>query len=202
MSFIVTDEIVNESINAIKNAIKFSLEISFINQTIFKQDKSPVSLADIGCQLIIRKHLKNIIPNASWIAEEDMNSFENLKLETLPKLWDNFLSLLLEYGDISCGDEMNLLSNSTSSSVSWILDPIDGTMGYLRGDQYSICLSLMDNQNKTILFGIIGCPRLSIDKYNSYPCSIFHTINSSNIVHCKASIYDYQNNLLNVRYGI
>ena len=41
----------------------------------------------------------------------------------------------------------------------WTLDPIDGTKGFLRGQQYAVCLSLIvDAQVK---LGIIGCPNLA-----------------------------------------
>lgn len=43
----------------------------------------------------------------------------------------------------------------------WTLDPIDGTKGFLRGDQYAICLALIENGRVKI--GIIGCPALEID---------------------------------------
>jgi len=43
----------------------------------------------------------------------------------------------------------------------WTLDPIDGTKGFLRGEQYAVCLSLIvDSQ---VQLGIIGCPNLPQD---------------------------------------
>lgn len=40
----------------------------------------------------------------------------------------------------------------------WTLDPIDGTKGFLRGEQYAVCLSLIIDS--TVHLGIIGCPNL------------------------------------------
>ncbi|CAF0923652.1 unnamed protein product [Didymodactylos carnosus] len=40
----------------------------------------------------------------------------------------------------------------------WTLDPIDGTKGYLRGDQYAIALALVFGGQ--IVIGIIACPAL------------------------------------------
>lgn len=46
----------------------------------------------------------------------------------------------------------------------WTIDPIDGTKGFLRGEQYAVCLSLIvDAQVKV---GVIGCPNLPIDPEN------------------------------------
>lgn len=40
----------------------------------------------------------------------------------------------------------------------WTLDPIDGTKGFLRGEQYAVCLSLIIDS--VVHLGIIGCPNL------------------------------------------
>jgi 3'(2'), 5'-bisphosphate nucleotidase len=41
----------------------------------------------------------------------------------------------------------------------WTLDPVDGTKGFLRGDQYAIALALIvDGQ---LQVGVLGCPNLS-----------------------------------------
>jgi 3'(2'), 5'-bisphosphate nucleotidase len=43
----------------------------------------------------------------------------------------------------------------------WTLDPIDGTKGFLRGEQYAVCLSLIvDSQ---VQLAVIGCPNLPQD---------------------------------------
>jgi 3'(2'), 5'-bisphosphate nucleotidase len=40
----------------------------------------------------------------------------------------------------------------------WVLDPIDGTKGFLRGDQYAIALALVEAGLPQI--GLLGCPNL------------------------------------------
>ena len=42
----------------------------------------------------------------------------------------------------------------------WTLDPIDGTKGFLRKDQYAIALALIENGE--IVVGILGCIGLEI----------------------------------------
>jgi 3'(2'), 5'-bisphosphate nucleotidase len=43
----------------------------------------------------------------------------------------------------------------------WTLDPIDGTKGFLRGDQYAVALALVvDGQ---VVVGALGCPTLNKD---------------------------------------
>jgi len=45
-----------------------------------------------------------------------------------------------------------------STTRFWTLDPIDGTKGFLRGDQYAVALALVDNGRVQI--GVLGCPNL------------------------------------------
>ena len=40
----------------------------------------------------------------------------------------------------------------------WTLDPIDGTKGFLRGDQYAVALGLIDDGE--VILGVLGCPNL------------------------------------------
>ncbi|KAF9898934.1 hypothetical protein BX616_003438 [Lobosporangium transversale] len=43
----------------------------------------------------------------------------------------------------------------------WALDPIDGTKGFLRGEQFAVCLALIvDGQ---VELGVMGCPNLPVD---------------------------------------
>lgn len=44
------------------------------------------------------------------------------------------------------------------------MDPIDGTMGFLRGGQYAVCLGLL--QDGEVVLGVMGCPNLPVDYHN------------------------------------
>lgn len=43
----------------------------------------------------------------------------------------------------------------------WCLDPIDGTKGFLRGEQYAVCLALVVDSK--VQLGVMGCPNLPQD---------------------------------------
>ncbi len=46
----------------------------------------------------------------------------------------------------------------------WTLDPIDGTKGFLRGEQFAVCLALIiDGEGQ---LGVMGCPNLPVDFKN------------------------------------
>ena len=54
--------------------------------------------------------------------------------------------------------------NSTGgpSGRHWVLDPVDGTLGFVRGDQYAVALALVENGR--VMIGVLGCPNYSSKK--------------------------------------
>ena len=60
--------------------------------------------------------------------------------------------------DAILGEEMG--ATDGSSPYRWVVDPIDGTKGFLRGHQYAIALGLIaDGQ---VVLGVLGCPNLPV----------------------------------------
>jgi len=57
-------------------------------------------------------------------------------------------------------------SEGGPSGQHWILDPIDGTKGFIRGDQYAVALGLLD-EGKVVL-GVLGCPNLPLKSTNKH----------------------------------
>ena len=56
-------------------------------------------------------------------------------------------------------DSLALCSHDVPGGRYWALDPIDGTKGFLRGDQYAIALALIDDGD--VVLGVLGCPNLA-----------------------------------------
>ncbi|CAI0421760.1 unnamed protein product [Linum tenue] len=68
---------------------------------------------------------------------------------------------------IDCG-----VSEGGATGRHWVLDPIDGTKGFVRGDQYAIALGLLDGGK--VVLGALACPNLpltSIAGANQQPSS-------------------------------
>jgi 3'(2'), 5'-bisphosphate nucleotidase len=40
----------------------------------------------------------------------------------------------------------------------WVLDPVDGTLGFVRGDQYAVALALLEDGQ--VVAGALGCPNM------------------------------------------
>jgi 3'(2'), 5'-bisphosphate nucleotidase len=65
--------------------------------------------------------------------------------------------------------------NGTAGSRFWTLDPIDGTKGFLRGEQYAISLALIVDGELTV--AALGCPNLPLDPSDeTSPGSLFFAV--------------------------
>ncbi|MGQ9645434.1 MAG: 3'(2'),5'-bisphosphate nucleotidase [Thermodesulfobacteriota bacterium] len=131
-------------------------------ETILKRDRSPVSIADFGSQAIICKLIKETFPNDIIVAEEDSTELRNpcrLKiLEQVTCYVEHFIPEASPEKVCSWIDH----SSHTLGKRFWALDPIDGTKGFLRGDQYAIALALMEDC--VVKLGLMACPNLYWDK--------------------------------------
>jgi 3'(2'), 5'-bisphosphate nucleotidase len=127
-------------------------------RAILKSDRSPVTVADFGSQAIVCKHLKEKFPNDVIIAEEDS---EDLKKPDHSKVLEQVTHYVnLSVPSSSSNDVCSWIDFSTHSTADrfWTLDPIDGTKGFLRGDQYAIALALIENG--AVKLGLLACPNL------------------------------------------
>ncbi len=126
---------------------------------IEKNDKSPVTVADYGAQALICKALAEAFPGDPVVGEEDTTDLRQPDAapvlaavtaqvqQILPSATDSDVLSYIDHG------------NSDVAPRYWTLDPIDGTKGFLRGDQYAIALALIENGE--IKLGVLGCPFLS-----------------------------------------
>ena len=60
-------------------------------------------------------------------------------------------------------EELEKGIENRSTDRFWTLDPIDGTKGFLRGDQYAIALALIEQGE--VKLGILGCPALTLGEH-------------------------------------
>jgi len=130
--------------------------------SFLKQDRSPVTVADFGSQAVVCRLIRKKFPADIIVAEED--SAELRKPDHL-RILDQVASYVNEFvPDSSKGDVcswIDLRSHSVADRF-WALDPIDGTKGFLRGDQYAVALALIEYG--TVRLGVMACPHLYLDR--------------------------------------
>ena len=63
-------------------------------------------------------------------------------------------------------------STDGSKGRRWVLDPVDGTLGFVRGDQYAVALALIDGGETAL--GVLGCPNYPLRReWLRYPYRYF-----------------------------
>lgn len=132
-------------------------------ETVAKGDQSPVTAADFGAQAVISLDLLTAFPDDRVVAEENASFLRtprggDLKARVIhhvtavvPSLTDAQILAAIDRGTWVGG----------STGRHWTLDPIDGTTGYLRGDQYAIALALIEEGE--VVLGVLGCPDLPVN---------------------------------------
>ena len=131
-------------------------------ESILKSDRSPVTIADYGSQAIISKFIKDVFTEDAIVAEEDS---KELRKPVHSRILEQVTHYVNEFVPDSSPEKICSWIDYSSHSLSdrfWALDPIDGTKGFLRGDQYAIALALIENGFTKL--GILACPRLHVDK--------------------------------------
>ncbi|XP_010546328.1 PREDICTED: probable SAL3 phosphatase [Tarenaya hassleriana] len=138
-----------------------------------KSDSSPVTVADYGSQAIVNLVLeKELHPEPlSLVAEEDSADLRKIGAESvLARITELVKDTLAT--DESCGasplssdDVLSAIDRGKSEGGPkgrhWILDPIGGTRGFIRGEQYAVGLALLV-EGKVVL-GVMACPRLPLE---------------------------------------
>lgn len=135
-----------------------------------KTDSSPVTVADYGSQALVSFVLERELPSGlfSLVAEEDSGDLQKNDaqdmVERITALVNETISNdgTYDISPLTTGDVLAAIDRGKSEGGPhgrhWVLDPIDGTKGFLRGDQYAVALGLLD-EGKVIL-GVLACPNL------------------------------------------
>lgn len=133
-----------------------------------KQDKSPVTVADFGSQAIICQALKDIFPDTPIVGEEDATELRQPEQKnTLTKITEYVKQIIDNASENQVLDWIDY-GNGKVSRRFWTLDPIDGTKGFLRQEQYAIALALIEDGE--VKLGVLGCPALNINQTQEQGC--------------------------------
>ena len=132
-----------------------------VTPALTKDDRSPVTMADFAAQALVGHLLAELYPQDTMIGEEDSTSLRTVEESgTL----DTITAFIGRFAPGATPDSVcDWIDRGAAQSAPryWTLDPIDGTKGFLRGDQYAVAFALVyDGQ---VQVGVLGCPELSID---------------------------------------
>jgi len=124
--------------------------------TLVKKDRSPVTVADFASQAKICSILRRHFPDIPVVGEEDTRDLikkENRDLleriaDQVPGWSTHDIISAIEWGTGEPGP------------IFFTLDPIDGTKGFLRGEQYAVALALI--RDGIVALGVLACPNLDV----------------------------------------
>ena len=121
-----------------------------------KDDASPVTVADFAAQAIVVAMLET---TDNIIAEETAEGLRACGGE----------EEVAKYAEMSVDEVYEKLAFSgIASNRRWVLDPIDGTRGFLRGQQYCCALALIVDDEPVV--SVIGAPNLQLGENNTPGC--------------------------------
>lgn len=129
--------------------------------TLQKGDRSPVTVADFGAQAVVSHLLTRCFPNVPLIGEENAST---LRVEAHAAVRDRVLEEVRALlPDLGMTEMLSAIDRGSwkggKQGRFWVLDPIDGTKGFLRGDQYAVALALVEDGK--VILGVLGCPDLA-----------------------------------------
>lgn len=167
------------------------------DQVHSKDDDSPVTVADWSVQAIVSYTLSECFGtnNVSIIAEEDVETLSNPDSSTLLEIVvttvNESLNEASKFGlkkpekNLDKSDVLEAISRCNSkggpTGRHWALDPVDGTLGFVRGDQYAVALALIENGQ--VVIGVLGCPNYPMRKeWLNYHHQHYKTMSSSSLL--------------------
>ncbi|RPJ59662.1 MAG: 3'(2'),5'-bisphosphate nucleotidase [Acidobacteria bacterium] len=142
--------------------VAFQVERDMVLSTLTKDDRSPVTTADFAIQALAGRLIHEAFPGDILVAEESAAMIKDGKApasleeitKVLARIWpETTADKIFEWVDRGTG---------VPGDRFWTLDPIDGTKGFIRGDQYATALALVVKGE--VQLGVLTCPRLAIER--------------------------------------
>ena len=128
-------------------------------EVLQKDDRTPVTVADFGSQALICRALLAAFPDDPVIAEEDSSALRNPDNAAVrDQVVDHVRA---HHENVGPEGVYTWIDHGTARRYSdrfWTLDPIDGTKGFVRGDQYAIALALIEDGTPQV--AALCCPHL------------------------------------------
>ncbi len=153
------------AVSAVRDAASVCLSVQknlITAATLEKKDRSPVTVADFASQALVCSSLARSSKVGAVVGEEDAAELREADAEeTRDKVVEHVRNV--RGAGISADQALDWIdlggvTPDHSTPQYWTLDPIDGTKGFLRGEQYAIALGLLEHGR--VVLGVLGCPNL------------------------------------------
>ncbi len=129
--------------------------------SLTKSDSSPVTVADFAGQAVVAQWLADRFPEDPLVGEESSGLLRSAEGEKASEEVTDFIRQIEPKAD---KDQVlrwvDRGAGHPDPKRFWTLDPVDGTKGFIRGDQYAVALALIVNGRVEV--GVLGCPHLDL----------------------------------------
>ena len=149
------------AIEAVEKAMRVtsavSRQLAHMEQT--KEDRSPVTVADFAAQAVVAALLAKHFPQDKLLGEESSDALRDDSAGELLKKVVEFVRIV--FPTASASDVLSWIDRGAGRPEGrfWTLDPVDGTKGFLRGQQYAIAFALLEQGQVQV--SVLGCPHLN-----------------------------------------
>ena len=131
------------------------------SEALQKGDKSPVTVADFGAQALVCRKLKTVFTNNVIVGEEDAADLKKPENFAILAQITQYVRRFHPAANAETVCNWIDAGNGAVAQRFWTLDPIDGTKGFLRNNQYAIALALIEDGEVKV--GALACPALPWD---------------------------------------
>ena len=166
--FDINNPEVKFALDAVRQAAKLvqTVQTETADNALTKGDKSPVTVADFASQALVSHMLMERFPNVVLVGEEASDALKEDGAEHLLEQVTGYAARFIPEANPDSVCEWIDRGAADPTNRFWTLDPIDGTKGFIRGDQYAVALALVEDGQVKI--GVLGCPNLT-DGFISEP---------------------------------
>jgi 3'(2'), 5'-bisphosphate nucleotidase len=129
-----------------------------------KDDRSPVTVADYALQALVAMELGAAAGGSGVriVGEERAEMLRRPENGAIRgAVLDAVRSARPDATEGEMLDAIDAGDHDGTADAFWTLDPIDGTKGFLRGQQYAIALARIEHGRVTM--AVMGCPNLAMD---------------------------------------
>ncbi len=128
--------------------------------TLEKKDRSPVTVADFASQALVARSLRQAFPDDPLVGEEDAAALREAKNAERRAQVHARVNAEVEAGVDEVLDWIDHGRADPTGGRYWVLDPVDGTKGFLRGQQYAVALALLVDGHPQV--AAMACPNLPV----------------------------------------
>lgn len=139
-----------------------AVQDSMAGEALYKDAREPVTVADYGSQAVILEAVSRVFPTHGVVSEEGA---EHLRREAGPELQKLVTDLTgevlgrpVEFDEVCSWIDHD---GQPAGDYTWVIDPIDGTKGFLRGDQYAVAIGVLRDLEPWA--GVLACPNLPVN---------------------------------------